>query len=148
MINLFAINDWGVVSAGMGYGYQGLNLEEAVTNLQCDCYGPGMEYGTDLERVPDVLFGWGWEGAGGNLASRDALWTHLQFIYMEVKTTHKQYGIKDEVVLGTPLGTHYELGDHFGNLMRMCWELHGNRQKQKNPLLPVPTPLKKLKGKH
>jgi len=44
---------------------------------------------------------------------------------------------KDEVVLGTYL----ELGDHFGNLMRMRWELHGNIPKTKKiPSSPYPCP--------
>jgi hypothetical protein len=44
----------------------------------------------------------------------------------------KQYGIKIELLLGT----HWELGGHFGNLVGTHWELGMNKKKQKKPLSP------------
>jgi hypothetical protein len=109
LINLCAINDWGSCQCWNGIWLPRAISEATCSYLHCDCYGPGIEYGTD----PFTIYIHGSE------------------------TTDKQYGIKDEVVVGTSLGTHLELGELFGNLMRMGWELHGNRQKtKKNPLPP------------
>jgi hypothetical protein len=44
----------------------------------------------------------------------------------------KQYGIKIELLLGT----HWELGENFGNLVGTHWELDMNKQKQKKRYSP------------
>jgi hypothetical protein len=46
----------------------------------------------------------------------------LQVIYLEVEPMAKRYGMKIDVLLGTPKERHWELGDIFENLMRESWE--------------------------
>jgi len=47
----------------------------------------------------------------------------------------QQYGIKNEVLLGTSYGTHCKLEEHFGNLTKTPWELDGKtlRTEKKSP---------------
>jgi hypothetical protein len=58
----------------------------------------------------------------------------------------QQYGIKIEVLLGTSYGTHWEIGEHFGNLTKTGWELDGKtlRTTKGIHLPPAPAPEKKL----
>jgi len=47
----------------------------------------------------------------------------LGFICMEVEPPAKQCGIKkNEVLLGTSYKTHWERGEHIGNLMGTHWQ--------------------------
>jgi hypothetical protein len=53
----------------------------------------------------------------------------------------KQYRIKIELLLGT----HWELGERFRNLVGTPWELDVNQKQNKKDVSPPPTPKERTK---
>jgi hypothetical protein len=52
---------------------------------------------------------------------------------------NQQYGIfKNEVLLGTSLGTHWELGEQFETLMGTHWEQTPTKNEFKKKIPPPP----------